>query len=109
MGTLLLKLHHGADHDADEEENLNSHDDYYFRENTNNGTIQVLISVILDGEAKPIGATAHHLNRQGMWFRLFATITPESTDKFTWTGNDEMSAADALAESIAKSAFALLR
>lgn len=107
MGTLLLKLHTRATEDD------GAYNSYYFRESTNDGTvqIQVVIELAVDDQGVLFPSRAHCLHYTGhmMWASLFDDITEESTDKFTWTGNDEMSAADALAESIAKSAFALLR
>ena len=104
MSTLLLKLHTKATEDQV------AFDSYYFRESTNNGTIHIRVDVHFGQESlDPVKAYCSHYTVHMMWAELFEEITPESTDKFTWTGNDEMSAADALAESIAKSAFALLR
>ena len=103
MGTRLLKLHTKATEDDA------AYDSYYFRESTNNGTIQIQVDVHLDEILNPVKAHCRHYTVHMMWAELFEEITPESTDKFTWTGNDGMSAAGALAESIAKSAFALLR
>lgn len=104
MGTMLLKLHTKATEDDA------AYDSYYFRENANKGTVQIRVDVLFGQEGlDPVKAHCRRYTVHMMWAELFQEITPESTDKFTWTGNDEMSAADALAESIARSAFALLR
>jgi hypothetical protein len=101
MGTLLLKLHTTATEDD------GAFDSYYFRESTKNGTAQIQVNVHLiegeDGVLLSSKAQCMHYTVHMMWADLFETIYPDSTEKFDWSSSEN------LAESIAKSAFALLR
>lgn len=103
MGSLLLKLHTRATEDQV------AYSSYYFRETTIRGTVQIQVDVHLDENLNPVKAYCRHYTVHMMWAELFEEITPESTDKFAWINEKGEPDPDALAESIAITAFALLR